>query len=181
LQWRQNSLHEQDNYRHYSLVKERAMTLRLICAFVTFFCGLAAADGPSLAPALKVSKLAAPATVTIQLTSPQGATRIWKDSNSWGAARWRVFVLRHGKIETFFQTATQLFTVNVPAFDELPSGGSLEKSLDLSGQEWRSSGGSKPSFESGDTVIVAYDVPLTPEAHKLHVWYGVTAVVATVP
>jgi hypothetical protein len=28
--------------------------------------------------------------------------RIWKDSNSWGAARWRVLVLSKGQLQVFF-------------------------------------------------------------------------------
>src|SRR6266852_3624202 len=117
--------------------------------------------------------------------------RLWKDSNSWGAACWRVFLIRNGTLEVFFQNPDQEFTRNGPAFDEIPGGGHLDQKLDLNGGNWcglghcsihseRGFGGKKFNFEPNDTVIVIYDVPVTQEAHDNHVWYGVIAATATV-
>ncbi|HEU0046289.1 MAG TPA: hypothetical protein VFQ43_01635, partial [Nitrososphaera sp.] len=115
----------------------------------------------------------------------------WKDSNSWGAACWRVFLIRNGTLEVFFQNPDQEFTKNGPGFNEIPGGGHLDQKLDLNGGNWcglghcsihseRGFGGKKFNFEPNDTVIVIYHVPVTQEAHDNHVWYGVIAATATV-
>ena len=106
--------------------------------------------------------------------------RVWKASNSWGAARWRVLTLRNGKLRTFFQNPDRDFTVNLPTFVEVPAGSRLEQNLDLNDGEWRSSDGEGVSLVPGDTTIVIYDVPFTQECLKLGVWYGVAASSAVV-
>ena len=144
--------------------------------------------------ALNITKLevSLAAQVTLQLENSSKATlRIWKDSNSWGAACWRVLLIRNGRLEVFFQNPDQEFTRNGPAFDEIPGGGHLDQKLDLNGGNWcglghcsihseRGFGGKKFNFEPNDTVIVIYHVPVTQEAHDNHVWYGVIAATATV-
>jgi hypothetical protein len=100
-------------------------------------------------------------------------SRISKDSNSWGAARWRVLVLRNGQLQTFFQNPDRDFTVNMPTFVEIAGGSHLEQSLDLNDGTWRSSEKEPVTLTPGDTVLVIYDVPFTPESLKLGVWYGV--------
>jgi hypothetical protein len=118
--------------------------------------------------------------------SSQRSVRLWRDSNSWGAARWRVLRIRNGLLETFFQNPDRTFTRNIPAFDELAEGAHVELDLDLNGGNWcgfghctsydqRGFGGKNASFEPGDTIIVVYDVPLTSEAVKMGVWYGVVS------
>jgi len=117
--------------------------------------------------------------------------KLWKDSNSWGAASWRVLLIRKGQVETFFQNPDQVFTVNMPAFNEIAGGGHVEQKLDLNGGNWcglghcalyneRRFGGFEVSFESKDTLIVVYDVPTTQEARDHDVWYGVVATSTTV-
>src|SRR2546428_2808879 len=41
------------------------------------------------------------------LNSSNKPIRIWKESNSWGAARWRVLLTRKGQLATFFQNPDQ--------------------------------------------------------------------------
>jgi len=120
------------------------------------------------------------------LNSSKKPIKLWSDSNSWGAASWRVLLLRNGRLETFFQNADQMFTVNRPTFNEIAAGGHLELKLDLNGGNWcgfghcspyneRGFAGKKVSFELNDMVIVIYDVPATQEARNLGIWYGVVA------
>lgn len=117
--------------------------------------------------------------------------KVWKDSNSWGAACWRVLVIREGKVKTFFRNPDQGFTKNNPTFVEIAAGGHIERKLDLNGGNWcglghcsiyneRGFGGEKISFEANDIVIVIYDVPATQEARDIGVWYGVIAATANV-
>lgn len=125
------------------------------------------------------------------LNSAKKPIKLWKDSNSWGAASWRVLLVRKGQLETFFQNPDQTFTVNRPTFNEIAGGGRLVQKLDLNGGNWcglghcalhseRGLGGKKITFEANDIVIVVYDVPATQEAHDNGVWYGVIAASATV-
>ncbi len=132
------------------------------------------------------------ALMTIELeNSSKKPLRVWKDSNSWGAARWRVLLIRKGHLETFFQNPDQGFTVNWPEFVEIAGGGHIVQKLDLNGGNWcglgrcsiyneRGFGGEKVSFESNDMLIIIYDVPSTQEARDEGVWYGVIAATATV-
>ena len=99
--------------------------------------------------------------------------------------------MRKGQLETFFQIASQIFTINRPTFNEIAEVGRLEQKLDLNGGNWcglghcsiynqRGFGGKILTFEPNDTVIVIYDVPVTQEARDNRVWYGVIAATATV-
>jgi len=125
------------------------------------------------------------------LNSSKKPIKLWQDSNSWGAACWRVLLVRKGQLETFFQNPDQIFTVNRTTFNEIPGGGRFEQKLDLNGGNWcgkghctlhseRGFGGKRLTFEANDMVIVIYDVPATQEAHELGVWYGVVAASTTV-
>ncbi len=109
---------------------------------------------------VKIEKAEATRTgeITVQILNlSKKPIKLWKDSNSWGAACWRVLLLRSGQLETFFQSPSQIFTLNRPTF-----------------------GGTNVTFESTDTVIVIYDVPATQESRDKGVWYGVIAATATV-
>jgi hypothetical protein len=131
-------------------------------------------------------------SIAVELTnSSKEALKVWKDSNSWGAARWRVLLIRTGHLETFFQNPDQGFTVNWPEFVEIAGGGHITQKLDLNGGNWcglghcsiyneRGFGGEKVSFEPNDMLIIVYDVPSTQEARDKRVWYGVIAATATV-
>src|SRR5712692_4688089 len=143
---------------------------------------------------VKIEKAEAARTgdITVQILNlSKKPIRLWKDSNSWGAGCWRVLLLRSGQLETFFQSPSQIFTLNRPTFDEIAAGGRLEQKLDLNGGNWcglghctpyneRGFGGTNVTFESTDTVIVIYDVPATQESRDKGVWYGVIAATATV-
>jgi hypothetical protein len=129
-------------------------------------------------------------TLELQNTSKE-RLRIWKDSNSWGAACWRVLLIRAGHVEAFFQNPDQDFTKNAPTFSEIAAGGRFEQKLDLNGGNWcgfgrcsiyneRGVGGKLFSFEANETVIVIYDVPLTQETRDNGVWYGMIATTANV-
>ena len=109
------------------------------------------------------------------INASQHRLRIWKDSNSWGAARWRVLVIRGGQLHTFYQNPDQDFTVNLPTFDEIAAGSHVEQSLNLNDGNWRDSESKGNTFVAGDTIVVIYDVPFTPESLKMGVWYGVVA------
>jgi hypothetical protein len=117
--------------------------------------------------------------------------RIWKESNSWGASRWRVLRISRGHLETFYQDSARDFMVNGPQVSEIPPGGYVEQTLDLNGRYWcafgRCTGGKERRssddsviFEAGDTAIVIYDVPFEPETLRLDAWYGVVTSSTTV-
>jgi len=143
---------------------------------------------------VKIEKAEAARTgdITVQILNlSKKPIKLWKDSNSWGAGCWRVLLLRSRQLETFFQSPSQIFTVNRPTFNEIPPGGRLEQRLDLNGGNWcglghctrfdqRGFGGKTMSFEPNDTVIVIYDVPATQEGRDNGVWYGVIAATAIV-
>jgi hypothetical protein len=130
--------------------------------------------------------------ITVELAnSSKEPLKVWKDSNSWGAACWRVLLIRKGHLETFFQNPDQGFTVNWPDFIEIAGSGHIVQKLDLNGGNWcglgrcsiyneRGFGGEKVSFESNDMLIIVYDVPSTQEARDKGVWYGVIAATATI-
>src|SRR5437660_11764074 len=64
---------------------------------------------------VKIEKAEATRTgdITVQILNlSKKPIRLWKDSNSWGAGCWRVLLLRRGQLETFFQSPSQIFTVN---------------------------------------------------------------------
>jgi hypothetical protein len=136
---------------------------------------------------LKVTKVSNSGIISIQLTnSSKELIKLWKDSNSWGAARWRVLLIRKGQLETFYQNPDQEFTVNMPSFHEIAGGANIEQKLDLNGGNWcgaghcasyaeRGIGGREVKFEQGDLTIVIYDVPFFPESLSMGVWYGVAA------
>lgn len=110
--------------------------------------------------------------------------RIWTEANTWGAAHWRVLLLRNNQLQTFYQNPNQDFSRNIPSFDELPGGKSLKKVLNINDGEWCGMEGKKVSFQKGDAIIVIYDVPILDPcpgsrihmvAYESNVWYGVVA------
>jgi hypothetical protein len=161
--------------------------------FASLFCGPASAkDESGNELRLKIADIGRSGTLTIQISNySKEPIRIWEDANSWGAARWRVLLLRRGQLETFFENPNRIFTVNFPSFETIAAGASLERKLDLNGGNWcglghcssysqRGFGDKNASFERGDTLIVIYDVPGTHEAGNMGVWFGVTAASTTV-
>jgi hypothetical protein len=142
---------------------------------------LAARDLPTDALTLRITGVSKTGIVTVDVINGSGQPlKVFRESNSWGAARWRVLILRAGQIAALSQAVTQIFTRNVPAFEELGVGAHVEHRLEVNDREWR---GSKPGvvpFQSGDTIVAVYDVPVTTEARSLGVWYGVAAALRTV-
>lgn len=144
--------------------------------------------------ALKIDKLEVSRSARINLglqNISQERVNVWNDSNSWGAACWQVLRIRNGRVDTFFQNPDQDFTKNGPSFTEIAAGGHLEKSLDLNGGNWcglgycsrfdqRGFDGKTATFDSNDTIVVIYDVPVTQEARDNRVWYGVIAATGNV-
>lgn len=148
----------------------------------SLLCGSAAAEDKSAdALTLRVTQVSLPGTVTVEMeNSSKEPIRVFRDSNSWGAARWRLLLIRDGKLETFFQILTEIFTMNIPEFREITGGGHFEQKLDLNGGDWHGVSGKKFTFKSGDTVIIVYDVPITTEALDRGVWHGTAAALTTV-
>src|SRR5437879_5495568 len=86
---------------------------------------------------IKIVKVSSSGSLIVELNNTsRRSLRIWKESNSWGAARWRVLVIRQGQIETFFQNPNQRFTRNIPAFTEIEVGGHVDATLDLNRGNW---------------------------------------------
>jgi hypothetical protein len=151
---------------------------------VSFAVGSAAAASESLKD-LKLTILdvsgSGSLTVSISNSSQQKSLRVWRESNSWGASRWRVLFIRNGQTRTLFEDADGVgFTRNIPTFDEIAIGSHVDRQLNVNGAEWSRTGSEKIRFETGDQVIVIYDVPPEVEARRMHVWYGVAAASATV-
>jgi hypothetical protein len=109
-----------------------------------------------------------------------------------GSGRWRIFEIRKGHLQTFFQDPAQNFTQNMPTFREIAPGSQVEGKLNPNDGEWCNLGRCrnsypsytknypKTSFEPGDLIIVDYDVPAFPESLRLGVWWGVAAASTTV-
>lgn len=101
--------------------------------------------------------------------------KVWKDSNSWGAACWRVVVLRGDSLKVIYRSPDQQFTRNIPTSNEIGAGKYLGVTLNLKDGLWNGLGEGGFDLQPGDTIIVLYDVPATKEAYKFKVWYGVVA------
>jgi hypothetical protein len=139
---------------------------------------------------LEILKVLPSGAVTVAIgNSSDKPLRLWSESNSWGAAHWRVLLIRKGRLETFFQNPDQGFTRNIPTVSEIAPGAQIQYELDPSKDNWVGPEGQKLNFEPGDMVIVVYDVPkqygwvgapVTLEASKMGVWYGVATAVTTV-
>ena len=166
----------------------------LLCGLLMFaglLCGTTAAKNkPTNELTLTIVDVSPSGSITVRISNhSKQAVRLWKESNSWGAAHWRVLLIREGRLQTFYQNPDQAFTRNIPTFNVIARGAHLEHKLNLNETDWRGSEGQKISFKSGDTVIVIYDVPITygwaelPEtvvASKMNVWYGVISTLMTI-
>jgi hypothetical protein len=136
---------------------------------------------------IKIAEVSPSGSITVEVSNAsKGSIKVWQESNSWGAARWRVLRIRKGQLETFFQNPNQRFTRNIPAFTEIAGEAQIKQKLDLNGGNWcgfghcsayneHGLGGQEVSFEPKDIIVVLYDVPHTNEAVKMGVWYGVAA------
>ncbi len=164
----------------------------LILAGLLLGPAVVAQDKPMNGLEIKIAEVVRSGGITVRVSNgSKDPIKVWQESNSWGAARWRVLRLRKGQLETFFQNPNQRFTRNIPTSKEIAAGAQIEQKLDLNGGNWcgfghcssyneRGFGDRVASFERGDTIIVTYDVPRTDEASKMGVWYGVTGASTTV-
>jgi hypothetical protein len=159
--------------------------------FCALFCDPAAGQTWSMNEiAIRISKISYSGEIGVSIANTSGKpVRIWNDSNSWGAGRWRIFVVSKGHLESFFQDPAQNFTQNMPTFREIAPGTHDEEKLNPNDDEWCSVGHCrngypfihkqederKTSFQAGDLIIVDYDVPSFPESLRLRVWWGVSA------
>jgi hypothetical protein len=90
---------------------------------------------PSTKPELQVLRIDKPNSVKVTLSSAsQGSTRIWSAGNSWGAANWRVYIVRGTNLFLFREDPDQRFSRNSPKFEELK--GVKHISLDFSTKFW---------------------------------------------
>ena len=159
--------------------------------FVGLLLGICLSGRPAAAQDASMTGLG----VSIQKATPSGivrvklvnrskqSIRVFRDSNTWGAARWRILRIRGGAVEAFAQTLKEIYTRNVPAFDDLPAGASVDVQLDINDKGWLPDPSSTVNarLASGDTIVVVYDGPVTSEAEQLHVWHGISADIAKVP
>jgi len=140
---------------------------------------------------LKIVKVAPQQGAITVMTGSSSPVRLWKNSNSWGSAAWKLLRIRGGKVETFYQSPFQLFTRNHPTFDSIGGDVRREETLHLNDGNWCSAGVCTPyyrqgvggkaiTFEPRDLLIVVYDIPITQEALARAVWYGATGASFTV-
>jgi hypothetical protein len=130
---------------------------------------------------LVILRVTLPNGIVIEMRNTSSApVRLWRESNTWGVARWRVMRIRDGNAVLFYQVPIHGFTRNVPAFDEVSGESRVQRLLDLTEAAWRSTGSSDRSIRAGDLVIVFYDVPVTDEATRLGVWHGAIAASSSV-
>jgi hypothetical protein len=126
---------------------------------------------------LRVHRIDPSGVIDVTLSPSDGTSaRVWKSSNSWGAANWRVFAARNGDLFSFREDPDQTFSRNVPAFEEVQ--GKKTISLNIKGEDWIGPTSGFGAFQEGDIVIVVYDVPATTEARRAGVWYGTVSTLA---
>jgi hypothetical protein len=162
----------------------------LLCLISSMSSAAAGKDGTMGELTLAIANVAPSGQVTVRITnSSTWPVRIWEESNSWGAAHWRLLLIRNGRLETFFESPDQAFTRNIPVYKEIPVGGGIERRLDLSEEKWRGPDAARIRFVRGDIVIVIYDVskqfgmattPSIVESRKMNVWCGVAAAMTVV-
>lgn len=172
------------------------MRLFSVLSFSSFFLGsvmMMAQDKSKNGLEIKIASVTPSGGITVKVSNiSKDPVRVWQESNSWGAARWRVLRIRKGQLEAFFQNPNQRFTRNIPTSTDIAAGAEIEQKFDLNGGNWcgfahcsgykeHGFGGREASFEPGDIIVVTYDVPRTDEASKMGVWYGVTAEMTAVP
>jgi hypothetical protein len=126
---------------------------------------------------LSITAVSASGSLTVRMTnSSRRPLRIWTEANSWGALKWKVAIVRNGRVRTVFEDPDGfLFSKNTPQFEELAPGGRRDRTLDVNGKYWLTAGGGKIRFQSGDRLIVTYDILPEQEARYKHVWFGAAA------
>ncbi len=134
---------------------------------------------------LRIASISATGQISVEMhnVSPK-MIKLWKESNSWGSAHWRVLIVRNSRVHLFFQNPDIIFTRNGPAYLEVAAGGRVMQMLELNDGKWLGDGDQATTITRGDTVIVLYDVPKqqiyreapnSVAAVNAGVWYGVCA------
>lgn len=171
------------NYNSAETSFEASMTvIRFVCA-LSLALALAVTTASGASESLRDLELtvvdvthSGSITVRMANSSHQKPLKVWTEANSWGALRWRVVIIRRGQTRTVFEDADGVgFTRNIPVADTIKVGSHIDRHLDVNGEYWSTAGGEKVHFESGDQLIVIYEVPPENEAKQMPVWYGVTA------
>jgi len=172
--------------RHSRLFSEVKVMKLISCGLIVLISSISCAavqkDNTMGELTLAISNVTLSAQVTVRITNTSTRPiRVWEESNSWGAAHWRLLLIRNGRLATFYEDPDQSFTRNIPVYKEIPARGSIEQKLDLSEEKWLGPDKGRIVFVRGDIVIVIYDVPkqfgmaYTPsivESRKMDVWCG---------
>jgi outer membrane lipoprotein-sorting protein len=160
----------------------RAIVVCLVCVVVGVVVQSANAASESLKDLqLMIVKVVPSGSITVRManTSHKKPLRVWTEANSWGALRWKVVIIRDAKTLTVFQDPDGVgFTRNIPQFDTIATDDHIDRQLNLNNvnrEYWSKLGERDVRFQSGDRVVVIYDVPPENEAKEMHVWYGVAA------
>jgi hypothetical protein len=131
---------------------------------------------------LRVVNVSPPRVISIELKNVTAhALRLFRESNSWGAARWRVLRVRGGEAALAYQVPVYAFSMNVPGYDELAGQATRMKQLDLGDNSWRIQGPTDLTLDPGDIVVAIYDVPVSSIAQRLSVWNGAVSASTRVP
>jgi hypothetical protein len=95
-----------------------------VALLVTLFATTLSASEDTNVLKLDVRKVDMVGTLEVRMSNQSTKLlRIWRDTNSWGAARWRVLRLRGSTLSLFYQDPDQDFTRNVPGATEVAAGG----------------------------------------------------------
>ena len=127
------------------------------------------------ASALNISVKADPRTGTIivHFINPgSGPIRLWKGPNSWSWDNVRFIIIRDHVSSYFRRDPEEIFTRNIPAYDEVSEHKSLDRVFSVFDGSWVASKNAPKQLEKGDTIICVYAVNPTPEAAKYEVWVG---------
>ena len=137
---------------------------------------LSLADDGEMTLELRGLRVSSESVVSVQMYNASSQPiKIWRESNSWGAARWRVLRIRDGQLAAMHQRIVEEFTRNVPSFVEIAPSASLDVTLDLAQPRWGPSSTPRLDFKAGDMVIVVYDVAFSMEGQRLGVWESFTS------
>jgi hypothetical protein len=111
--------------------------------------------------------------LTFVLTNKgQHTLRLWKDSCSWGYRNLSFELIDASGRRITVTRAERGWEKNVPAWNDLPSGGSLSTDVTLSGAEWRG----LPALKHGEQRVIriraVYQSETGFDAKTHHVWVG---------
>ncbi len=114
--------------------------MKIVCCNVLFLIvgilsfGQEVPKSMRIDPTIKITKVLQTGNISLEIGNPsKEPLDLWEDSNSWGAARWRVLRIRRGQVEVFFQNPYRIFTVNVTTTIEIAPGAHVETTLDVNG------------------------------------------------